>query len=56
MLEATITLADGRWYINGYVIADNAGEGYEVFPEDSEYDTKFESDSFEECVVWCMNS
>ena len=53
-----IILDCGQWSINGYTIAGNYDDGYTVWKteagEDSE--TLYESNDFESCLVWCINS
>ena len=53
-----IYLDGGQWSINGYSIAGNYEDGYTVWKtedgEDSE--TLYDSNDFESCLVWCINS
>lgn len=52
-----IRLYCGNWYINGYVIEEDEGIGYNVYKEDAETGSMplFDSESFEECLTWCYN-
>lgn len=58
MLSAEIILDCGQFHIGDYSIAGNVDDGYTVWKTDDgeDSDTLFDSISFEECVVWCMNS
>ena len=62
MLDSSIALYDGQWFVgsyeDGYTIAGNYDDGYTVWRtadgEDSE--TLYAHQSFERCLVWCINS
>lgn len=53
-----IYLIDGRFIIGEYSIAGNYDDGYTVWKNDDgeDSDTLYENTSFENCVVWCLNS
>ena len=53
-----IRLEEGKFIIGEYSIAGNYEDGYTVWRTDNgEYsDTLYENISFENCVVWCLNS
>lgn len=53
-----IYLNEGQFIIGEYSIAGNYEDGYTVWKtEDGEdSDTLYDNQSFEACVVWCLNS
>lgn len=53
-----IYLIDGQFHIGEYSIAGNYDDGYTVWKtEDGEdSDILYDNISFENCVVWCLNS
>lgn len=53
-----IRLECGQFIIGEYAIAGNYDDGYTVWRADDGEDseTLFDSISFEDCVVWCLNS
>lgn len=54
-----IRLDCGNWYINGYVIEEDAEIGYyNVYEEDAETGAMpvYDNENFEKCLTWCYNS
>jgi hypothetical protein len=53
-----ISLECGQFIIGEYSIAGNYDDGYTVWRTDDgeDSDTLYENISFEDCVVWCLNS
>ena len=54
-----IRLDCGKWYINGYIIEEDADIGYYNVYEDDALDNAFPvygNESFEKCLTWCYNS
>lgn len=56
-----IRLDCGNWYINGYVIEEDADIGYyNVYEEDEDTETGampvYGNENFEKCLTWCYNS
>ena len=57
-MEMEIRLYEGQWYINGYVIEGEEDLGYYVYNETDEKGAMpvYDNDSFEKCLMWCLNS
>lgn len=57
-MAMAISLNDGVFTVGEYSIAGNYDDGYTVWKtEDGEdSDTLYDNLSFEQCVVWCLNS
>ena len=57
-MAMSISLNDGVFTVGEYSIAGNYDDGYTVWKtEDGEdSDTLYDNLSFEQCVVWCLNS
>ena len=57
-----ITLQNGRWYANGFVIVGNSDDGYYVYPKYNECeiedgcDSAYLNEDFEKCLTWVYNS
>lgn len=61
-----VTLYEGRWSVNDYIITGNKEDGYDIYEGfeymvKSRYDNENLSpvasyDNFEEALVWVMNS
>lgn len=54
-----IRLDCSGWYINGYVIEEDADIGYyNVYDEDAKTDSMpvYGNENFEQCLIWCYNS
>lgn len=57
-MAMAISLNDGVFTVGEYSIAGNYDDGYTVWKtEDGEdSNTLYNNLSFEQCVVWCLNS
>ena len=53
---SVIRLVDGHFEIGEYSISGSFDDGYVVFNTEADGDVLYSSMSFEECVVWCLNS
>lgn len=56
MIESVIRLVDEHFEVGEYSIAGSFEDGYVVFNTEADGDVLYSSMSFEECVVWCLNS
>ena len=58
MLESVIRLVDGQFEVGEYSITGNFDDGYVVWntKDGEDSDALYNSISFENCVVWCLNS
>jgi hypothetical protein len=57
-MEATIIMEDGNFIVGEYTIAGSYEDGYTIWRTDEgeDSDALYESNSFEDCIVWCINS
>ena len=51
-----ITLYDSEWEVGDYMITGSYEDGYQVYKKLLPENVVFESNDFESCLVWIMNS
>ena len=51
-----ITLYDSEWEVGDYMITGSHEDGYQVYEKLSPENVVYESNDFESCLVWIMNS